>query len=91
MRTGGGGGAPFGLGLSAATKRGADASFTVGGADGWETARLYGGAGGTWGTNGGNGSYDTPPTPKAIGGAAGEATRGTINWINQGNIRGATV
>jgi hypothetical protein len=88
MKTGGGGGAPFGLGLSAADKRGGDASFAVGGAGATWTTGLYGGAGGTWGTNGGTGVFDPS---KAIGGAAGEATRGTITWINRGDIRGATV
>ena len=69
-----------------------DASFTVGGAGGRQTTWNYGGnGGGAWGTNGGNGSWDIPPTPQAIGGAAGEATRGTITWINRGDIRGATV
>lgn len=91
MKTGGGGGAPFGIGTAAADKPGGNASLTTGGAGGWQTTRLYGGAGGTWGTNGGNGVRDTPPVPQAIGGAAGEATRGTITWINRGDIRGATV
>lgn len=91
MKVGGGGGAPFGLGLSAADKPGGGASFTTGGAGASWTSSLYGGDGGAWGTKGGDGSYDAPPTPKAIGGAAGGATRGTITWINRGDIRGATV
>lgn len=57
----------------------------------FQTDRMYGGAGGNWGLAGGVGVDSIPPTPTAAGGAAGEATRGTINWINRGDIRGATV
>ena len=73
--------------------RGGNASFTVGGAGGRQTTWNYGGngGGGCLGTNGENGVSGKPPSPQAIGGAAGEATRGTITWINRGDIRGATV
>ena len=77
---GGGGGAPFGAGggvlISVNNKPGGAASFTTGGAGGVYQS-YTGGTGGSWGQPG--------------GGAAGEATRGTINWINRGDIRGATV
>ena len=93
MNVGGGGGAPFGLGLSSADafKPGGNASLTTGGSGGYNRTHVYGGAGGNWGIAGGVGMYNTPPSPTAPGGAAGEATRGTITWINRGDIRGATV
>ncbi len=78
---GGGGGAPFGAGGTlSCTVPGGNASLTS--ASGQPSKA---GNGGSWGQPGVNGTGGYP------GGAAGEATRGTITWINRGDIRGATV
>lgn len=80
---GGGGGAPFAGGGWGSGASGPGATFdTPGSGTSW--AGRVAGAGGAWGRNGegGNGGG---------GGAAGAATRGPINWINYGDIRGDRV
>ena len=94
---GGGGGAPLGGGGWGSYFGWAGAAtFNTPGAGGGNNLAnpgagqtRWGGNGATWGNKGSPGmdfGYVT-----TSGGAAGEATRGTITWINRGDIRGATV
>ena len=80
---GGGGGAPFGAGGQAEDGGGA-ASYTGAGGPGASKA----GWGGGWAAAG---AGATAGNYIGAGGAAGEATRGAINWIVLGDVRGARV
>ena len=80
---GGGGGAPFAGGGWGSGESGHAASFDVPGA-GKSWAGRVSGAGGGWGQGGAAGTGGGAS-------AAGEATRGAINWIVLGDVRGARV
>lgn len=94
---GGGGGAPFGAGgWGSYSGVAQSATFDTPGAGGGNNLAnpgagqtRWGGNGGRWGLNGSPGMDFSSKTTN--GGSAGEATRGTITWINRGDIRGATV